>query len=312
MMIWGAILATIGMVIGLWIGFTYGRTPGGFSLTSDEKPAETAACCGMGIVAMIGGVLLLWGLIKWSSANKPARPQYPPPPGYYPQQQPPPGQQPYQQAPPMQYAPQQPPPGQYPQQPRRSDLLAPGKPSNFSAKKAKDSITLTWEPPGDQGSLPVDKMKVFRGLEPKGMKAIAEVPVDTTEYVDRTVETGTTYYYRVAAISGAGEGRRTPPLKATIFAPPGNPIYPSATVEEGRVIIEWKPPTEVGESEVKHYVVLRGPTEDELEPIAEDVEGLSFKDPDVEPGTTYHYVVKAVGKGGESQPSKAVSVELEE
>ena len=190
--------------------------------------------------------------------------------------------------------------------------MPPDKPSNFSAKKAEDSITLKWEPSVDQGSLPVDKMKVFRGTEPKGMLAIAEVPSGTNEYVDRTVEAGTTYYYRVAAVSGAGEGRRTPPLKATIFAPPGNPIYPSATAEEGRVVLVWKPPMEVGESEVKRYVVLRGPSEDALEPIAEDVEGLSYEDPDVEPGTTYHYAVRAVGKGGESKPSKVVSVEMEE
>jgi hypothetical protein len=190
---------------------------------SNPTGALCTTCIAFIIIMIISVIYAFIMLLGWSKAKNPPRPvAYPPPqayppPGHPPQQRPPPGYPP-QQPPPGHYPPQQPPPGQYPQQQPGIAQYPPGAPSAFSANKGEDSITLLWEPPSDQGSLPVSKIKVFRGLEPKGMMAIAEVPADSNEYVDRTVEVGTTYYYRLAAISGAGEGRRTPALKATIFA----------------------------------------------------------------------------------------------
>jgi hypothetical protein len=73
--------------------------------------------CGGLIMALVGGIMFLVGLIMWLKERKPAPPGPPPypPPSAYPPQQPPPGQYPpQQQPPPGQYPPQQqPPPGQY-------------------------------------------------------------------------------------------------------------------------------------------------------------------------------------------------------
>lgn len=55
----GAVLLAVGLVVGIWIGLTYGMTPWGFELTLENDPGPFSACCGMGIVAIIDGILLL-------------------------------------------------------------------------------------------------------------------------------------------------------------------------------------------------------------------------------------------------------------
>ena len=82
-MVVGVVLLVVGLVAGLYIGLTYGRTPWGFELTLENDPGPFSACCGMGIVALIGGILLLLGVIRWYQASRP------PPQPYYPPQRPP-------------------------------------------------------------------------------------------------------------------------------------------------------------------------------------------------------------------------------
>ena len=86
--------------------------------------------CGGLVVALVGGIMFLVGLIMLLSERKatpPAPAPYPPPGQYPPQQQPPPQQYPPQQQPPQQQPPQQQPPQQYPpqQQPPPGQYGAP-------------------------------------------------------------------------------------------------------------------------------------------------------------------------------------------
>ena len=100
--------------------------------------------CGGLVVALVGGIMFLVGLIMLLTERKaaPPAPAPYPPPGQYPPQQPPPGQYPPQQYPPQ----QQPPPGQYGAPPQQ----APPPYQPPPAEQPPPVVPPTEEPPPEE------------------------------------------------------------------------------------------------------------------------------------------------------------------
>ncbi|MDD4931007.1 MAG: fibronectin type III domain-containing protein, partial [Candidatus Colwellbacteria bacterium] len=82
--------------------------------------------------------------------------------------------------------------------------LPPNAPAGLSASAtAATSITVSWATPADNGS-PITNYKIYRATSPAPTTLLTTVGV-VNSYIDSTVATNTTYYYRFKATSGAGD-----------------------------------------------------------------------------------------------------------
>ena len=87
----------------------------------------------------------------------------------------------------------------------------PDKPTGLSATATHDSITLTWDDPGDDSITGYVILRRNRDDDPKGHfdELAADTGTADTTYTDDTVAAGTSYTYRIKAINGAGPGERS-------------------------------------------------------------------------------------------------------
>uniref|UniRef100_A0AC34RIM6 Twitchin n=1 Tax=Panagrolaimus sp. JU765 TaxID=591449 RepID=A0AC34RIM6_9BILA len=93
----------------------------------------------------------------------------------------------------------------------KNPYTVPGKPRNMEpADISKDSLTLQWNPPEDDGGAPIEKYIVERREKSeKEWRQVGEVPStgdETHSLLDDKVVEEKEYYYRVRAVNKAGPG----------------------------------------------------------------------------------------------------------
>src|SRR5213078_2283000 len=81
-----------------------------------------------------------------------------------------------------------------------------------------------------------------------------------TSWTNTGLANGITYYYRVSALNGVGEGGQSGERWATpaaIVTVPGAPTLNSATAGNGQITLAWSAPTSTGGSTITGYRVYR-------------------------------------------------------
>ena len=111
-------------------------------------------------------------------------------------------------------------------------LLAP-QPSQDSA-----GVHLSWSTPDNSGSA-ITGYNVYRGTAAGAETLFANLGVRTS-YVDTTAATGT-YYYRVSAVNGVGEGARSNEVTPVPAPPPADPCR-----TPGVTVVTQAPGTQLG------------------------------------------------------------------
>jgi len=185
-------------------------------------------------------------------------------------------------------------------------LSRPQPPTSLaSATVTAQSVQLNWTA---SVSTTVTGYNVYRGAVSGGpYTKVNSTLVNGTNYPDTSVASGTMYYYVVTAVDpdplesvNSNEiSVTTPPL------PPSN-VTPG-TPTTNSVPLSW---TASPTASVTGYNVYRGamPGSENTKVNSTLVNGPSFTDTTVAPGTTYYYVVKAFGLGNlESVASNEVS-----
>lgn len=81
----------------------------------------------------------------------------------------------------------------------------PSAPQNLAATASVGEVALSWSPPASDGGTPVVKYNVWRGTSSGGEAFLTQIG-NVTTFVDMSVANGQRYYYRVTAVSWAGEG----------------------------------------------------------------------------------------------------------
>ena len=134
----------------------------------------------------------------------------------------------------------------------------PAKPTGLSATASHDSVTLTWDDPGDDSITGYVILRRVRENDVGGEFSVL-VP-DTgsaaTTYTDDTVVAGITYTYRIKAVNGAGTSERSHWFHIdTPAAPvPDKPTGLSATASHDAIALTWEDP---GDDSITGYVILR-------------------------------------------------------
>jgi fibronectin type 3 domain-containing protein len=162
----------------------------------------------------------------------------------------------------------------------------------------KDTISFAWT----DNSNNEDKFSIFRKTGTNGAFIfVADVPANTTSYVDSGRSPGTFYDYHIQAANLGGYTDFAGFSVTTITDPPADLAASGANTQ---VTLSWT--ASLG---ADSYNVYRGtsPGGEGATPIATGVTDTAYVDNMVAGGATYYYVVSAVTTGGESAISTEVS-----
>ena len=185
----------------------------------------------------------------------------------------------------------------------------PSAPQNLQAVAGDGQVTLTWDPPSDDGGAPILLYTIYRGTISGEESFLITVPLVTT-YIDLTVSNGVTYYYQVSATNAVGEGPLSNEASATPNPPatlPGAPRNLQASPGDGQVALTWQAPSDDGGSPILLYTIYRGTISGEESFLITVPVVTTYTDATVTNGVTYYYQVSATNAIGEGPWSSEVS-----
>ena len=188
----------------------------------------------------------------------------------------------------------------------------PAMPTGLSATASLDSVTLTWDDPGDDSITGYVILRRVRENDVGGdfSELVADTGTAATTYTDDTVAAGTTYTYRIKAINGAGTSERSRWFHIdTPAAPvPDKPTGLSATASHDVITLTWEDP---GDDSITGYVILRRLRYDDpsghFDELVADTgtAAITYTDDTVKANTHYTYRIKAINEhGGVSERSR--------
>ena len=184
----------------------------------------------------------------------------------------------------------------------------PAMPTGLSATASLDSVTLTWDDPGDDSITGYVILRRVRENDVGGdfSELVADTGTAATTYTDDTVAAGTTYTYRIKAINGAGTSERSRWFHIdTPAAPvPDKPTGLSATASHDVITLTWEDP---GDDSITGYVILRRLRYDDpsghFDELVADTgtAATTYTDDTVKANTHYTYRIKAINEHGRGE-----------
>ena len=195
----------------------------------------------------------------------------------------------------------------------------PAKPRGLDATATHDSVTLTWDDPGDDSITGYVILRRIPGVDPEGHfdVLVADTGTAATTYTDDTVSAETRYTYRIKAINGVGTSERSRWVHIDVPAAPvpDQPTGLEATVTHGQVVLTWDDP---GDDSITGYVILRRVRENDtggdFSVLVADTgtAALTYTDDTVAAGLTYTYRIKAINEHGTSERSRWYHIDIPE
>ncbi len=196
----------------------------------------------------------------------------------------------------------------------------PDKPTGLEATTAThDSVTLTWDDPGDDTITGYVILRRIPGVDPEGHfdELVANTGTAATTYTDDTVSAETRYTYRIKAINGAGTSERSRWSHIDVPAAPvpDKPTGLEATESHGQVVLTWDDP---GDDSITGYVILRRVRENDtggdFSVLVADTGSATttYTDDTVAASTTYTYRIKAINEHGTSERSRWFHIDIPE
>ena len=187
---------------------------------------------------------------------------------------------------------------------------APDKPTGLEATATHDSVTLTWDDPGDDSITGYVILRRIPGVDPEGQfrELVSDTGTDATTYTDDTVSAETRYTYRIKAINGAGTSERSrwSHIDTPAAPVPAKPTGLEATATHDSVTLTWDDP---GDDSITGYVILRrvrvNNTGGDFSVLVADTgsAATTYTDDTVAASTTYTYRIKAINEHGTSERS---------
>ena len=198
----------------------------------------------------------------------------------------------------------------------------PDQPSGLSATASHDSVTLTWDDPGDDSITGYVILRRIPGVDPEGQfdELVADTGTAATTYTDDTVSAETRYTYRIKAINEHGVSERSrwfhidtlaapAPEEEQAAEPPAKATGLSSEVSHNMVILTWDDPND---DSITGYLILRRDKdiheEETFLTVAPDTGSAetTYVDASVEPERRYVYRIKAINASGVSEISSWV------
>ena len=182
-----------------------------------------------------------------------------------------------------------------------------GVPAAVAAEPhSSTAILLDWAGVATATGYEVERMEKD---SPQGWLEVIEVPESVTFHLDSGLDAGTTYFYRVSALTGSGAAPASDVVSATT---PGGAVPTSTSVTAvaalDTITLTWM---DVGDE--TGYRIERSPDGTTgwagIGTAGKDV--TVYTDSALAPGTRYHYRIVATNAAGESAPSNVVDATTE-
>lgn len=169
-------------------------------------------------------------------------------------------------------------------------------------------IRLQWSPSATKG---IDHYNVYRAENKEGYYTYY-AKVAQTRFTDRVQQNGVRYFYKVTAVDKDGlESLPSAPVAGADKAAPAAPQLLGLSVNEGAVVIRWKPTDKRAVAYEIDKQTHSGWFDTKKARIS-NIKTTSFTDVNVVPGRTYEYAVIAVDADGmKSDPSASKTITLE-
>ena len=196
----------------------------------------------------------------------------------------------------------------------------PDKPRGLEATATHDSVTLTWDDPGDDTITGYVILRRIPAVDPEGQfsELVSDTGTDATTYTDDTVSAETRYTYRIKAINEHGVSERSrwvhinvpaapEPEEEQAAEPPDKPRGLEATATHDSVTLTWDDP---GDDTITGYVILRRipavDPEGQFSELVSDTgtDATTYTDDTVSAETRYTYRIKAINGAGTSERSR--------
>ena len=190
----------------------------------------------------------------------------------------------------------------------------PAQPTGLASAASHDSVTLTWNDPGDDT---IDGYMILRRLrydDPSGQftTRVADTGTPANTYTDDDVQPQTHYTYRIKAINEHGTSQRSRWLHVYTSAVPvpGKPTGLTApVVAHDHVDLEWDDPQD---STITGYEILRRDKHVHQQGVFDTIKNdtgsntTEYTDDNVDPSKRYVYRIKALNAAGKSEISEWV------
>jgi predicted phage tail protein len=127
-------------------------------------------------------------------------------------------------------------------------ITQPGAPTGLTATPGHDQVSLSWTAPASDGGAAISGYLIYRGTSPGAESAtpVNGSPVSATSYTVTGLASGTTYYFKVAAINAAKhQGNDSGEVSAT---PTSATTSPSATASASAAASAGYPSATAGAS----------------------------------------------------------------
>jgi hypothetical protein len=173
----------------------------------------------------------------------------------------------------------------------------PGVPTALTAIPGGGQVQLNWTAPANDGGSEVKEYIVYWSLDVN--ESFTAIPVNGTSYLHEGLESGRTYYYKIAAMNAIGEGVPSIVITTTTVNASSIPSAPTnlqAIAKNGVIELSWSAPISDGSSPITGYLIFRGTATTERSNIA-NVTGTSYIDSGLVDGR-YYYSVAAVNDHG--------------
>ncbi len=172
-------------------------------------------------------------------------------------------------------------------------------------------------PPGEDCEECPTAYRLIRTVDPEYLEDVVRVGNAYT-FVDRGLETGKTYQYKVVAFKTDGsESKQSNLARRKKVVPPLPPVI-QATSTPTSVILRWQPVAMAKNASLLGYQIYRKKAgTPSAQPLTgKPIQETSFEDLHLEQGGSYEYTIRTVarvdGEAVESEPSGAVTGRLTE
>ena len=187
----------------------------------------------------------------------------------------------------------------------------PAKPRRLSATASHDSVTLSWDDPGDDSITGYVILRRNRDTTAEGefTELVADTGSAAISYTDDSVAAETPYTYRIKAINehGVSERSRWYHIDTPAVPVPAKPRGLSATASHDQVVLTWDAPND---DSITGYVILRRnrdtDAEGEFDELVADTGSAetTYTDDSVAAEHRYTYRIKAINEHGVSERSR--------
>ena len=181
----------------------------------------------------------------------------------------------------------------------------PDAPTDLMVAPGNLLAILSWEAPLDTGGAPITGYNIYRsGSEIETYTLISST--ETITCIDADVSYGETYWYKVKAVTAAGEGGFSNAVFVVVVTTPGCPNNLHGVPDFQKTTIIWEAPLFNGGRPIVNYKLYRASSSDGIYILTATTIELFKTDLDVTGGAAYWYKVSAVNSIGEGELTEAL------